>query len=89
MVATYSITDARKEKVSFAGPYFIAGQDLLIRADDMTISGPDALDGKKLCSVTGSTSAQKVKDKYARRAAAGVRHLLRVCGGAGLRPSTP
>jgi glutamate transport system substrate-binding protein len=64
VVATYSITDARKEKVSFAGPYFIAGQDLLIRADDASITGPDSLDGKKLCSVKGSTSAQKVKDKY-------------------------
>ncbi|WP_256792266.1 glutamate ABC transporter substrate-binding protein [Terrabacter sp. Ter38] len=64
VVATYSITDARKEKVSFAGPYFIAGQDLLVRADDSSITGPDSLDGKKLCSVTGSTSAQKVKDKY-------------------------
>ncbi|GAA2151319.1 amino acid ABC transporter substrate-binding protein (PAAT family) [Humibacillus xanthopallidus] len=64
VVATYSITDARKEKVSFAGPYFIAGQDLLIRSDDSSITGPDSLDGKKLCSVKGSTSAQKVKDKY-------------------------
>ena len=64
VVATYSITDTRKEKVSFAGPYFIAGQDLLIRADDASITGPDSLDGKKLCSVKGSTSAQKVKDKY-------------------------
>ena len=62
--ATYSITDERKTKVSFAGPYFVAGQDLLVRADDSSITGPDALDGKKLCSVTGSTSAQKVKDKY-------------------------
>lgn len=60
--ATYSITDARKEKVSFAGPYFVAGQDLLVRADDSTITGPDSLDGKKLCSVTGSTSAQNVKE---------------------------
>ena len=64
VVATYSITDARKEKVSFGGPYFIAGQDLLVRADDTSITGPDSLDGKKLCSVTGSTSAQKVKDTY-------------------------
>ncbi len=62
--ATYSITDARKEKVSFAGPYFIAGQDLLVRSDDTSITGPDSLTGKKLCSVKGSTSAQKVKDKY-------------------------
>ena len=28
VVATYSITDARKEKVSFGGPYFIAEGDL-------------------------------------------------------------
>jgi glutamate transport system substrate-binding protein len=64
VVATYSITDERKQKVSFAGPYFIAGQDLLVRADDSSITGPDSLDGKKLCSVTGSTSAQKVKASY-------------------------
>ncbi|MER7071040.1 glutamate ABC transporter substrate-binding protein [Terrabacter sp. NPDC000476] len=64
VVATYSITDTRKEKVSFAGPYLIAGQDLLVRSDDSSITGPDSLEGKKLCSVTGSTSAQKVKDKY-------------------------
>ena len=65
IVATYSITDARKEKVSFAGPYFVAGQDLLIRSDDTSITGPESLNGKKLCSVKGSTSAQKVKEKFA------------------------
>jgi len=64
--ASYSITDARKEKVSFAGPYLVAGQDLLVKADNTDITGPDALNGKKLCSVTGSTSAQKVKDKFAK-----------------------
>ena len=63
--ATYSITDDRKKKVSFGGPYFIAGQDLLVRADNTDITGPDAMNGKKLCSVTGSTSAQKIKDEYA------------------------
>ena len=65
IVATYSITDTRKEKVNFAGPYFIAHQDLLVKADNTEITGPDAMSGKILCSVTGSTSAQKVKDKYA------------------------
>jgi len=63
--ATYSITDDRKTKVSFAGPYFVAGQDLLVKSDTTDITGPDALNGKKLCSVTGSTSAAKVKEKYA------------------------
>lgn len=62
--ATYSITDARKEKVDFAGPYFVAGQDILVRADDTAINGPDDLEGKRLCSVVGSTSAQKIKDSH-------------------------
>jgi len=64
VVGTYSITDERKKKVSFAGPYFIAGQDLLVRSDETAITGPETLTGKKLCSVKGSTSAAKVKDKY-------------------------
>ena len=63
--ATYSITDDRKQKISFGGPYFIAGQDLLVKADNSDITGPDSLNGKKLCSVTGSTSAKKIKDNYA------------------------
>ncbi len=60
--ATYSITEERDQTVDFAGPYFVAGQDLLVRADDTSITGPDDLEGKNLCSVTGSTSAQKVKE---------------------------
>jgi glutamate transport system substrate-binding protein len=63
--ATYSITDERKQKVSFAGPYFIAGQDLLVRADNTDITGPDTMNGKTLCSVTGSTPAENIKKKYA------------------------
>ncbi len=63
IVGTYSITDTRKQQVGFAGPYFVAGQDLLIRADDTSITGPDSLSGKKLCSVKGSTSATKIKEK--------------------------
>lgn len=63
--ASYSITDARKERVAFAGPYFVAGQDLLVNADNTDITGPEDLNGKTLCSVTGSTSAQKVKDTQA------------------------
>lgn len=63
--ATYSITDERKQKVSFAGPYFIAGQDLLVRSDNTDITGPDTMNGKTLCSVTGSTPAENIKKKYA------------------------
>ncbi len=65
VVATYSITDKRKEQVTFAGPYFQTGQGVLVRFTDTDITGPETLNGKKLCSVSGSTSAQKVKDEFA------------------------
>ena len=65
ILASYSITDERKKAVSFAGPYFVAGQDLLVRKDDRSIKGPEDLNGKRLCSVTGSTSAATVKEKFA------------------------
>jgi glutamate transport system substrate-binding protein len=63
-VGTYSITDKRKTQVSFAGPYFVAGQDLLVRKDDTSMdAGKTALKGKKVCSATGSTPIQRVKDE--------------------------
>lgn len=62
--ATYSITEKRLKTVDFAGPYFVAGQDLLVQAENTDITGPESLAGKNLCSVTGSTSAKKIQDKY-------------------------
>lgn len=61
VIAAYSITEARKEKVAFAGPYFETGQGVLVRFTEEAITGPETLNGRKLCSVKGSTSAQKVK----------------------------
>lgn len=62
-VGTYTINDKRKQRVGFAGPYYVAGQSLLVRADDNTITGPQTLQGKRVCSVTGSTPIQRVKDQ--------------------------
>ncbi|MDV3125098.1 glutamate ABC transporter substrate-binding protein [Mycobacterium sp. 21AC1] len=65
IVATYSITPERQQKVDFAGPYLITGQSLLVRADNNDITGAASLENnKKLCSVAGSTPAQRIKDKY-------------------------
>ncbi|OBK75197.1 glutamate ABC transporter substrate-binding protein [Mycobacterium sp. 1274761.0] len=65
IAATYSITDARKQKVSFAGPYLVTGQSLLVKADNKDITGAQSLqNNKKLCSVSGSTPAQRIKDEY-------------------------
>ena len=41
----------------------VAGQDLLIKTDNTTITGKDTLKGKKVCSVTGSTPAKRIKDE--------------------------
>jgi glutamate transport system substrate-binding protein len=64
VIATFSITDERKKEVSFAGPYFVAHQDLLIRRNDVEISGPETLDGRILCAATGTTSADYVRKNY-------------------------
>lgn len=62
--STYSITDDRKQKVDFAGPYFLAHQDLLVRRNETDITGPDTLNGRVLCSVTGTTSSAYVTANF-------------------------
>ncbi|WP_436495796.1 glutamate ABC transporter substrate-binding protein [Actinokineospora sp. HUAS TT18] len=63
VVATYTINEPRKQRISFAGPYYEAGQDLMVKKDDSAITGPDSLKAAnaKVCSVTGSTPAEKIK----------------------------
>jgi glutamate transport system substrate-binding protein len=62
VVATYTINDKRKEVVSFAGPYYMAGQSILVLADNDDIESEDDLVGQKVCSVTGSTPAAKLAE---------------------------
>ncbi|WP_020495128.1 glutamate ABC transporter substrate-binding protein [Sciscionella marina] len=62
-VGTYTINDKRKQQVGFAGPYFVAGQDLLVRKDDNSIKGPESLKDKTVCSAKGSTPVQNIKEK--------------------------
>jgi glutamate transport system substrate-binding protein len=65
VIASYSITDERRGIVGQAGPYYVTGQQLLVREDDKDkITGPDDLKGIKVCSVEGSTSLQRVEDEY-------------------------
>jgi glutamate transport system substrate-binding protein len=63
VVATYTINDARKEVISFAGPYYNAGQDLLVLAGNPDgIDGPEDLAGKAVCTVAGSTSEKNIAE---------------------------
>lgn len=64
VVSTYTINDARKQLVDFAGPYYIAGQDILARRKDIVsgrIRGIGDVNGKRVCSVTGSTSLTNLR----------------------------
>ncbi|MFJ9038217.1 glutamate ABC transporter substrate-binding protein [Streptomyces sp. NPDC102406] len=60
-VGTYTINDNRKKLVGFAGPYYMAGQSLLVRTDEDDIQGVDDLDGKRVCSAAGSTPYQRIQ----------------------------
>jgi glutamate transport system substrate-binding protein len=62
VAATYTINDERKKRVDFAGPYYVAGQQIMTRKGDTTITGPESLraGGKKVCSLTGSTPAKNI-----------------------------
>jgi len=63
VIATYTINDARKEVISFAGPYYEAGQDLLVLAGNPEgIEGPEDLTGKAVCTVSGSTSEKNIAE---------------------------
>ncbi|MEO8555876.1 MAG: glutamate ABC transporter substrate-binding protein [Actinomycetota bacterium] len=64
VAATYTINDKRKERITFAGPYYVAGQQLMVKSDNTKITGPDDLKAnpdQKVCSVTGSTPAEQIK----------------------------
>ena len=65
VVATYTINDKRDMVVDFAGPYFEAGQDILVaKGNPKAVMGPDDLTGLKTCSVSGSTPAATIQMKY-------------------------
>jgi glutamate transport system substrate-binding protein len=64
VVATYTINDKRKQRITFAGPYYVAGQQLMVKSDNTKITGPESLKTnptQKVCSVTGSTPAENIK----------------------------
>jgi glutamate transport system substrate-binding protein len=64
VVATYTINDQRKERISFAGPYYEAGQQIMVAEDDDTITGPESFTENPdatVCSVTGSTPSEQIR----------------------------
>jgi glutamate transport system substrate-binding protein len=60
VIASYSITDERRQVVGQAGPYYVTGQQLLVKSDS-DIASLDDIKGQEVCSVTGSTSLENVE----------------------------
>lgn len=68
VVATYTINDERKQRITFAGPYYVAGQMLMVASDNDTYEGPEDIaenPDDKVCSVTGSTPSENIKQYLA------------------------
>ncbi|MFG1704333.1 glutamate ABC transporter substrate-binding protein [Nonomuraea sp. M3C6] len=63
VIATYSITEARGRLVAFTDPYYVAGQDILVRSGDTSIGEASDLDGKSVCTAKGSTSVDRLRDE--------------------------
>ncbi|MER6463351.1 glutamate ABC transporter substrate-binding protein [Streptomyces sp. NPDC001288] len=63
-VGTYTINANRRNLVGFAGPYYLAGQSLLVRHDENDIHGPQDLAGRRVCSAAGSTPYQRIRADY-------------------------
>jgi polar amino acid transport system substrate-binding protein len=59
VVRTYSITCARKQKVAFSTVYFNANQKVLA-VKGSGIESFEALSGKRVCAVSGTTSLSKL-----------------------------
>ncbi|MEV6498658.1 glutamate ABC transporter substrate-binding protein [Streptomyces prunicolor] len=60
--ATYSITPERAKKVDFAGPYYSSGDAILVKKANTGITSVDDLNGRTVCTQSGSTAANDIKD---------------------------
>lgn len=63
VIATYSITPERLEVINFAGPYYLSGTAIQVRAEDAeSVSSPADLTGKNLVTQSNSTGIQAIED---------------------------
>ena len=68
VIATYTINDTRKERITFAGPYYVAGQQIMVGEAEDRLTGPDDLRANpdlKICSVNGSTPSENIREYLA------------------------
>ena len=62
-ISSITITEERKKDMLFSDPYFAAGQIVVVRKDNTTITGPETLKGSVGAQIgtTGSMEIEKIK----------------------------
>lgn len=60
---TLTITPDREEQIAFSRPYYVAGQSILVRRNDHSITGLRDLAGKRVCAATGTTTSATLADR--------------------------
>jgi len=63
VISTMTINAERKTQIEFSRPYYLAGQSILVMKSNNNITKVDDLNGKRVCSVQGSTSETNAKAK--------------------------
>ena len=65
--ATYTINDDRKKVISFAGPYYVGHQGIMVKAGNTDIKSVDDLAGK-VVGVQEGSNGRKIMEEYAPQA---------------------
>jgi glutamate transport system substrate-binding protein len=60
VVATFTINETREQLVDFAGPYYVARGDIMVRDETDNIRSVTDLNGKSVCTARNSTYAETI-----------------------------
>jgi len=63
VVSTLTITPDREQLIDFSRPYYLAGQSLLVRKSDRSVSGIRDLAGKRVCVISGTTGVSTLRQE--------------------------
>lgn len=64
IVGPYAISNTHKQNVDFAGPYVSTGLKLLVNKTNTSITGPQSLAGKTICTAAGTVAAQEITKNF-------------------------
>ncbi|GLZ02979.1 ABC transporter substrate-binding protein [Actinomadura sp. NBRC 104412] len=63
LVLTFWVEPQWKAQLTFAGPYYLSYQDILVRDGERGVRGVRDLAGRRICAVTGAGAAEQVTEE--------------------------